>query len=159
MGREIPALSAEQEEFQPLEQADERYMQRIQSGKGPRLVVPATEAEMLRVAANQPCHTCDHFNLPRGQELIVKERFWERLKREEKWEHFDQWIHRRDTFGLCQMYSSEDEGGRLVDGMAPGFARAADFDSSLLGTSEGDAKVKCPYWKSKWGSRQKRTKY
>jgi hypothetical protein len=158
VSRVIPALDPEREEFQPLEDADDAYMERMRRGP-PRLVVEPSADEIERVVQNPPCQACAHFDLAAGRDQIIRERFWERLKREEKWDHFNEWVLNRDSYGVCHQYSTEDEGLRLVSGLAPGFARAYDFDTSIERGSKADTKVKCPYFKSQWGSRQKKTKH
>lgn len=158
MTRVLAATAADSEEgqdFQPLEDADDRYMARMM--ERPRLVVPTLD-EMDRVLTNPPCKLCEMFDYRAGQEQIVAERFWERLRREEKWQTFDSWINRRDNFGVCHAWTYGDGGLRLVDGDAPGYARASDLDSSVEHDTRPDKPVKCPHYRPRWSGRQKRTK-
>jgi len=149
----IRQYGSDEVELQNLEDADERYIEEIT--KAPRVVRPQSELDIMRATATRPCWSCTHFDKEAGREAMIKDRFWESLAIEHKW-RVEEWLKSPDRYGLCQMYGSSSEGYRLVDGMAPGFARKSDFDSTLVGKPGGDQKVQCPYWQDKQAGRIKK---
>ena len=154
MPHNVKEYGSEEVEIQNLEDADDQYMERLRHGS--RVIRPQSELDMMRVAATRPCWSCEHFDLEGGRKAMIKDRLWERLKFEEKWR--EEWLKNPTRYGLCMQYGSADEGFRLVDGMAPGFARKSDFDSTLKGQPGGDQKVQCPFWRDKTSGRIKKVK-
>lgn len=123
--------------------------QMMQKGKhtcdehGRPLVVLPTESEVGRaLTTDRLCMFCNNWDQELGQQECLKQKFWQRMLREEKYK--PEWFENPHSYGLCRVFE-----GRLIPSIAPATCVASDFNEEIYGKPGGMDKLPCPYYNDK----------
>ncbi len=124
----------------------EEMMRKRQHAAGedgrPTVVFP-NDSEMAMALKNQHlCMFCRNWDLEGGQRVILEEKFWERMFREEKWRK--EWFEDPSSYGLCKVFE-----GRLRPSIAPATCIKSDFDEALYNKPGAMDQLPCPYYQDK----------
>lgn len=117
----------------------------------PLVVLPDEAAVAQTLKAKRLCGHCRNFDLQAGQEAMRRQRFSERMLREEKYRA--EWFEHWNTYGFCKHFE-----GRLIPAGNAAVIMRSDIDSSSEGKTRMD-KVPCPNYQDRQGGRLVMGKY
>lgn len=120
---------------------------------GPKMIVPDSQANSMRLAAGRPHGTCEHFCLKDGQELIKDTSFFNELVHGglSDTPYLPEWLSKQGGYGLCSLIGSDT----LLHALHPGTctldqAKAWGKAGGLFAWRRGEGDiVVCPCWKEK----------
>jgi hypothetical protein len=124
--------------------------QEARNVRGPKMIVPDSQANSMRLAAGRPHGCCAHFLLEDGQDQIRKSNFLFSLVQGELSDspYLPEWLSKETGYGICALIGSDT----LLHALHPGTctleqARAWSKDSGLYAWQRGEGKiVVCPCW-------------
>jgi hypothetical protein len=110
---------------------------------GRPLVVLPSDSEVGRALTTQRlCLFCTNWDLELGQEECRKQKFWQRMLKEEKYR--PDWFEDPRTYGLCKAFD-----GRLVPSIAPATCVASDLNAEKYNKPGAMDKLPCPFYRDK----------
>ncbi len=124
-----------------------------QNVAGPKMIVPDSQANSMRLASGRPHGLCEHFCLKDGQELIKDTSFFDELLHGglSDTPYLPEWLDKQGGYGCCSLIGSDT----LIHALHPGTctlyqAQAWGKATGLYAWRRGDGDiVVCPCWKEK----------
>lgn len=124
-----------------------------QSVPGPKMIVPDSQANSMRLAANRPHGTCRHFDLRNGQELVENQDFFRELLCGglSDTPYLAEWLDKRGGYGICALIGSDT----LIHAFHPGTctleqAKSWNRHEGLEHWRRGEGEVVvCPCWEER----------
>ena len=117
---------------------------------GPKMIVPDSQANSMRLAAGRPHGLCKHFLLSDGQLLIEDTQFLIKLLHGELSDtpYLAEWLDKKEGYGICALIGSDT----LLHALHPGTCTLEQ--AQAWGKAEGIAHwrrgegeiVACPCW-------------
>lgn len=117
------------------------------------MIVPDSQANSMRCAANRPHGTCRHFNLDAGQQLVQKTNFVQDLIHGSLSDtpYLPEWLDKASGYGICNLIGSDT----LLHAIHPGTCTVAqakswskDAEAVSWRGGEGDI-MACPMWEER----------
>jgi len=120
------------------------------SVKGPKMIVPDSQANSLRLAQQRPHGLCKHFLLSEGQQIVQDMNFLIGLTQGEfsDSKYLPEWLSKHEGYGICALIGSET----LIHALHPGTctvrqARAWNKADGRFSWQRGEGEIMvCPMW-------------
>jgi hypothetical protein len=120
---------------------------------GPKMIVPDSQANSMRLASGRPHGLCAHFSLSDGQELVNEHMFFTELLNGglSDTAYLPEWLDKKSGYGICALIGSDT----LIHALHPGTctldqAKAWGKAEGLHAWRRGDGDiVVCPCWQEK----------
>lgn len=120
------------------------------SVRGPKMIVPDSQANSIRLASGRPHGLCKHFSLSDGQLIVQDQNFFKELLNGGLADtaYLPEWLDKHAGYGICSLIGSDT----LIHALHPGtctleqakaWGKAEGLASWRRG--EGDI-VACPCW-------------
>jgi hypothetical protein len=120
---------------------------------GPKMIVPDSQANSMRLAAGRPHGTCKHFRLADGQEIVNQTNFWFELTHGALSDtaYLPEWLDKHEGYGICALIGSDT----LIHALHPGTCTLEQAQSwnraeGIAHWRRGEGEiVACPCWEER----------
>ncbi len=120
---------------------------------GPKMILPDSQANSMRLAAGRPHGLCTHFRLNDGQEIVKNSNFVKNLTLGNLSDtpYLAEWLDKEEGYGICALIGSDT----LIHALHPGTCTLDQ--AQAWGKAEGIAHwrrgegeiVACPCWEER----------